>query len=177
MALTEQINRIKEMMGLDPKKRFEYKPITYEEFDDALSDISTLNLEDDQLGIPEFNQNTDNYLLRIDDIDLYIKNRQQLPESGPYELLIDNNDGDTIGFIRGTKFNNILSFNLVYIAPEERGNGIGTSIYQYFLNHGYIMKTDKEISDSTHSIYTNLAKSEYTPIMFADHRVGLIKSS
>jgi len=173
MALNEQINRIKEMMGLN--NRYEYKIVSYEEFEDKLLDITTLNLEDDQVRIPQFDQNKDYHLLNINDVDLYIRNRKQLPESGSYELFISNIDGDDIGFIRGTKLNNILSFNLIYITPEHRGEGIGTEIYEYFLNHGYIIKSDSEITDSTYSIYTKLAKSIYKPIIFNDGRVGLTK--
>ena len=173
MKLNEQINRIKEMMGIND--RFSYRIATYDEFENIASNLNTLDFEDDQVRIPAYNEETDNLIFQFSGLYIYVRNREALPESGPYELFILDGDDDPMGFIRGTKKDNILSFNLVYITPEERGKGLGTEIYEYFLNHGFIIKSDKEISYGTYSIYTNLAKSTFNPIIFSDGRIGLIK--
>ncbi len=90
-------------------------------------------------------------------------------------MVIENNDGEVIGFIRGTKSEFVISFNLIHIKEDYRGNGIGSEIYQEFLDVGYIVKSDKEITYSTYSVYDKLALYGYTPIIFNDGRVGLKK--
>lgn len=153
----------------------EYNVVSYEEFNDTILDLATLDLEDEQVRTPNFNPNTDKFLTQVGKVVLYTRNRDGLPSSGSYEMFIENFNDDIIGFIRGTKKDNLISFNLIYIEPDSRGMGIGTDIYEYFLNNGYIVKSDSEITDSTYSLYTNLAKSGYKPLIFNDGRVGLMK--
>ena len=159
---------------------FEYLKESYsitnkEDFEDKLLDLATLDLEDDQVRYPNLSNKEQNHLFGGNTYDLYIINRESLPSSGPFEISIENNDGDVIGFIRGTKSDDIISFNLIHIKEEYRGSGIGTEIYEKFLNDGYIIKSDKEITDSTYSIYTKLVLYGYTPIVFDDGRVGIKK--
>lgn len=176
--LTEELNNIRAMMGLTESDKYDYKVVSYDDFNDMALDLATLDLEDDQVRLPKFNEETDNYILQIGYNYLYIRNRDALPNSGAYELFILDGDDEQIGFIRGTKKDNIISFNLIYIMPEARGKGIGSDIYEYFLNNGFIVRSDSEITDSTYGLYTKLAKhGGYTPIIFNDNRVGLTKSN
>lgn len=146
-----------------------------QDFEDRLLDIMTLDLEDDQVRIPSFNEDSDTFIFQINNIFIHIRNYDDMPKSGPFELFILDMNDDVIGFIRGTKHNKMISFNLVYIIPEERGKGIGYDIYEYFLNNGYTIKSDKEITSGTYSIYWKLLKNGFTPILFDDGRVGLQK--
>jgi hypothetical protein len=86
----------------------------------------------------------------------------------------DFND-NVIGFIRGTKRDKLISFNLVFLMPEERGRGIAYDIYRYFLNNGYTIKSDDEITDGTYSLYLKLLGDGFKPVVFDDDRVGLKK--
>lgn len=147
----------------------------FDEFEEALSDLATLDLEDDQVRIPPFDEETDDYVFSVGNVYVHIRKREELPSSGAFELFIVNNDDEVIGFIRGTKGGKMVSFNLIYIEPEERGWGIGTDIYKYFLDNGYVIKSDDEITDSTQSLYLNLVKAGYIPLFFDDGRVGLKK--
>lgn len=144
-------------------------------FKDTLLDLTTLDLEDDQVRIPLFNLKTDPYIFQIGKLYLHIRNRDEFPISGPFELFVLDIEDDVIGFIRGTKKDKILSFNLVYLIPEKRGWGIGYDIYEHFLNDGYTIKSDDEITDGTYSLYLKLLNNGFSPIIFNDGRVGLKK--
>jgi hypothetical protein len=148
-----------------------------ENFKEALLNLTTLDLEDDQVRIPQFNEKTDSYLFQVgnDNTYLYIRKRNKIPISGPFELFILDINDDVIGFIRGTKDKKLISFNLVYLVPEKRGWGIGYDIYEHFLNNGYTIKSDDEITDGTYSLYLKLLKNGFKPIVFDDDRVGLKK--
>lgn len=100
-------------------------------------DLCTLNLEDDQVRYPNYIGKDENYIDGGNNYNLYILNREELPEFGSFEIVIRNDDDDVIGFIRGTKTDKIISFNLIHIKEEHRGNGIGTDIYEKFLEEGY----------------------------------------
>jgi GNAT superfamily N-acetyltransferase len=146
-----------------------------EDFKEALLNLATLDLEDDQVRIPKFDDETDSYIFQVGKTYIYVRNREELPSSGPFELfLLDVND-EVIGFIRGTKKGHEISFNLVYLEPERRGWGIGYDIYEYFLNNGYTIKSDSEITDGTYSLYLKLLKAGFKPLVFDDGRVGLTK--
>ena len=156
-------------------EQFEYKPVSKEEFDDVLLNLATLDLEDSQVRYPRMDGKKNGHLFGGNEYDLYVLNRPKLPSSGPFEIGIENNDGEVIGFIRGTKLKNIVSFNMIHIQEENRGNGIGTDIYEKFLNSGFIMKSDSEITDDTYSMYDKLVSYGYKPLLFNDGRVGLVK--
>lgn len=163
------------------ESKWDYRFVDKEEFEDALGELATLDLEDDQVIIPRFNGKTDPYIFyitawRAGDIYVHIRNRNGIPESGAFELFLLNDD-ETIGFMRGTKKDKIISFNLAFVLPEERGKGIGSAIYEYFLNDGYIIKSDTEISDGTYTIYDRLTYDGFKPIVFEDGTVGLIKDN
>jgi hypothetical protein len=145
-----------------------------EDFNDALLNLSTLDLEDDQVRYPKMDGVKKSFLFGGNNYNLLILNRTTLPVSGSFEIEIENDD-ETIGFIRGTKSNKIISFNLIHIKEDFRGSGIGTDIYEKFLNLGYTIKSDKEITDSTYSMYDRLVVYGYKPIIFDDGRVGLTK--
>lgn len=146
-----------------------------DDFKEALLNLTTLNLEDDQVGIPQFNEETDNFIFQLEKNYIYIRQRDELPTSGPFELFILNVDDEVIGFIRGTKNPTTISFNLIYITPENRGLGIGPEIYEYFLDSGYTIKSDNEITDATYSVYLKLLNKGYTPLVFDNGTVGLKK--
>jgi hypothetical protein len=153
----------------------EFEISSVEDFEEALLNLATLDLEDNQVGYPKINNRKQNYLFGGRNYDLYILDKEALPNSGPFEISIQDND-DVIGFIRGSKKNNIISFNLIHIKEDYRGLGIGTNIYETFLNDGFIIKSDDEITDSTYSIYNSLVKyGGIKPIVFDDGRVGLKK--
>lgn len=145
------------------------------EFSDALLDLTTLDLEDDQVRYPKIDKDKMNFLFGGNEYYLYILNKEELPDAGPFELTIENNDDEEIGFVRGTVKDKIISFNLIHIKEDSRRLGIGTDIYEKFLNMGYTIKSDSEISDSTYNMYDRLVKYGYTPIVFDDGRVGLKK--
>ena len=146
-----------------------------ENFKEALLNLATLDLEDDQVRIPTFNEETDSYIFQIGEIYIHIRNKDELPISGPFELFILDVKDDVVGFIRGTKNNKLISFNLIYLTPEKRGWGIGYDIYKYFLDNDYTIKSDDEITDGTYSLYLKLLNNGYKPIVFDDDRVGLKK--
>lgn len=154
-----------------------YQVADKEEFKDALLDLATLDMEDDQVGYPRFEGKNQNYLSGGKGYDLYVLNRESLPGSGPFEILIREDVGDeVIGFIRGNKGGDVISFNMIYIEDEYRGQGIGMDIYENLLKEGFIIKSDKEITDSTYSVYSKLVEHYgYTPLIFDDGRVGLRK--
>jgi hypothetical protein len=146
-----------------------------EDFKDALLSLATLNLEDGQVRYPAFNKETDGYLFDVDYASIYIRNKKEMSNRGPFELFILDEDENQIGFIRGTKSGTVISFNLIFLSEESRGSGIGTSIYEHFLDSGFTMKSDSEITDSTYSLYLKLLGMGYTPMVFEDGRVGLKK--
>ena len=169
--------KFKESMIRLPNKYLNenYHYIEENVFKDTLLDLSTLDLEDEQVIYPNINNKEKNHLLAGINYNLYILDRKALPNSGAYEIIIENDDDEIIGFIRGTKKDNILSFNLIHIQEDNRNNGIGTDIYERFLDDGYIIKSDDEITDSTYSLYLRLLTYGYEPIIFDDNRVGLKK--
>jgi hypothetical protein len=160
----------------EQSSRFEYEEVDQETFEEALLDLATLDLEDDQVGYPNFDKLSQSYLTGGRGYDLYMLRKDDLPSSGPFEIMITNDkDDEPIGFIRGTKRENIISFNLIHIMDEHRGYGIGSDIYIKLLNDGNIIKSDDEITDATYSLYKNLSK-KYTTLLFNDGSVGLKKA-
>lgn len=157
------------------KEHLDLEDDNYENFKDVLLNLSTLDLEDDQVRIPLFNGETDSYLFQIGKTYIYIRNRDEMRDTGPFELFILDNNDEVIGFVRGTVKNKIISFNLFYLLPEKRGYGIGYDIYEYFLNNDYTIKSDKEITEGTYSLYLKLLKNGFTPIVFDNERVGFKK--
>lgn len=152
-----------------------YNVVDRSEFKDSLLDLATLDLEDEQVRYPKIEGRKQKHLFGGNKYDLYILDRTMLPSSGAFEIIIENNDNEIIGFIRGNKSGKIVSFNLIHIKEDYRGEGIGTDIYEKFLNHGYVIKSDDEITDSTYSLYDRLVIYGYKPIIFDDGRVGLKK--
>lgn len=146
-----------------------------EEFKDKLLDLVTLDLEDSQVRYPKTEGRKQTHLFGGNKYDLYVLERDELPISGSFEIVIENNDEEIIGFIRGNKKENVISFNLIHIKEDYRGNDIGTDIYEKFLNNGYIIKSDKEITDSTYNLYYRLLIYGYKPLIFDDGRVGFKK--
>jgi ribosomal protein S18 acetylase RimI-like enzyme len=157
-------------------ERHTYDVVDIDDFKSALLDLATLDMEESQVGYPNLNGKKFKYLFGVNNFSLYLINRDELPLSGPFEITIDNPLDETIGFIRGTKSDNIISFNFIHILEEYRGMGIGTSIYEEFLNLGYIIKSDSEISDYTYAIYDKLVRFYgYEPLIFGDDTVGMRK--
>lgn len=148
---------------------------TNRKFKNALLNLATLDLEDDQVRYPRTDGKKLTHLLGGNEYDLYILDRTELPLSGAFEIIICDNDDNIIGFIRGTKNRKTISFNLIHIKEEYRRNGIGTAIYEKFLDNGYIIMSDDEITDATYSMYDRLLLYGYKPIVYRDGRVGLKK--
>lgn len=146
-----------------------------EDFFNALNALNTLDLEDDQVRYPKFNEDEFGTLFSNKDCDVYLIKREEIPSSGSFECVIFNNDEEVIGFFRANTKNKIVSINLIHIQEYFRGLGIGTKIYEFFLENGYTIKSDTEITDSTVAMYERLYKSGYKPIVFDDGRVGLKK--
>ena len=154
----------------------EFEISSVEDFEEALLNLATLDLEDGQVIYPKISNRKQNYLFGGRNYNLYLLDKNELPNNGPFEISIQDDDEDVIGFIRGNKKNNIISFNLIHIKEDYRGLGIGTDIYETFLNDGFIIMSDDEITDSTYSIYNSLVKyGGIKPIVFDDGRVGLKK--
>jgi GNAT superfamily N-acetyltransferase len=97
--VTGHLSQNRVLMGLN--ENIENQDI--EDFKNALSDLATLDLEDDQVRIPKFNEETDPFIFQIGNTYIHIRNRNEMPQSGPFELFILDIDDDVIGFIRGTK--------------------------------------------------------------------------
>jgi hypothetical protein len=161
---------------LESSKLNRYKTVDRETFKDVLLNITTLDLEDSQVRYPNIDGKKQKFLFGGNKYYLSILDRGELPSVGPFELVIENDDDEIIGFIRGTKNANIISFNLIHIQEDYRGSGIGTDIYEKFLNKGFIIKSDSEITDATYSMYDRLVLYDYKPLIFDDGTVGLIKN-
>lgn len=153
----------------------EYEEVDKETFEDALLDLSTLSLEDNQVRYPKIENKTESYLFGGNLYDLYILDRDSLPSSGSFEIIIKDNDDEIIGFIRGNKKDEIISFNLIHINEDSRGKGIGTDIYEKLLKDNYIIKSDSEITDDTYNMYDKLSYYGYQRLKFNDGTVGLKK--
>lgn len=163
------------LLNLLFESKYQYRVTTdREEYLDALLDLATLDMEDDQVHYPDVTKQKLAELYSGRYCSLYIANREELPSSGSFEIYIMDNDDEVIGFIRGTKSDKIVSFNLIYIEYESRGKGIGTEVYEMFLDDGYIMRSDDEITSDTYNMYYRLAR-EYEMLLFSDGRVGLKK--
>jgi hypothetical protein len=133
-----------------------------------LDDLTTLDLEDDQVSTPDYNEDTDNFIDNFNGVYMHIRRRDEFPSAGPFELFLLDVNHNTIGFIRGTKSGKgIISFNLIFIDEENRGMGLGTEIYEYFLNKGFAIKSDSEITDSTNSLYRKLLSKGYQPVEYS----------
>lgn len=172
----------RESMVREPEKKMlkedknSFEIASKEDFNDALLDLATLDLEDDQVSYPKIDGKKLKFLFGGNNYYLFLLDRETLPSHGAFEAIIEDDSDNVIGFLRGTKSDKIISFNLIHIKEENRGSGIGTDIYEKFLNDGYIIKSDDEITDSTYSLYDNLVKAYgYQPIIFDDGRVGLKK--
>lgn len=153
----------------------QYNIVDETHFKYVLLSLATLDLEDSQVKYPKIDNKKQSYLFGNNNYNLYILHRRKLPESGPFEIIIENNEDEIIGFIRGNKSKNIISFNLTHIQKEYRGYKIGTNIYEKFLNNGFIIKSDNEITNSMYRLYDKLVIYGYTPIIFDDYTVGLKK--
>jgi GNAT superfamily N-acetyltransferase len=152
-----------------------FKEVDKETFENALLNQSINDLEDGQVSYPNMNDREQHYLTGDKGYSLYLLDKEEFPNKGPFELNITNDEDENIGFIRGTVSNKIISFNLIHIQEEYRGQGIGSDIYQQFLDDGYIFRSDSQITDATYSLYTGLLIYGYTPIVFNDGRAGLKK--
>jgi hypothetical protein len=153
----------------------EYEEVDKETFEDTLIDLSTLSLEDNQVRYPKIENKTESYLFGGNDYDLYVLDRDSLPSSGSFEIIIKDNDDEIIGFIRGNKKDEIISFKLIHIQENSRGKGIGTDIYEKLLKDNYIIKSDSEITDDTYNMYSKLPYYGYQRLKFNDGTVGLKK--
>lgn len=150
-----------------------YSEADPEEFKDALLDLATLDLEDDQVRVPEFDEDTDAYVFQAGKNYIHVRRRDDIPGRGSFELFVLDRNDQPVGFLRGTAGDGYVSFNLVYINPENRGEGIATDIYQHFLDSGLAVKSDSEITDGTYSLYLKLLKYGYRPLIYDDGTVGL----
>lgn len=153
----------------------EYEEVDKETFEDVLLDLNTLSLEDNQVRYPKIENKTESYLFGGNDYDLYVLDRDSLPSSGSFEIIIKDNDDEIIGFIRGNKKDEIISFKLIHIQENSRGKGIGTDIYEKLLKDNYIIKSDSEITDDTYNMYSKLPYYGYQRLKFNDGTVGLKK--
>lgn len=160
---------------VDFRLAYKYRVVNTEQFEDALLRLTTLSLEDDQVIYPKIDQGNMFYLFGGNTYDLYLLNRKKLPPSGSFEIAIEDNYSEIVGFIRAIKYNKIISINLIHIQEESRGSGIGTSIYIKLLDSNYIIKSDSEITDSTYNLYLKLFSKGYTPLIFNDGSVGFKK--
>ena len=153
------------------------KIATKEEFDDAALNIATLDLEDSQVRYPKIEGREQTMVGSGKDYNLYLLDRDKMPESGAFEISIQDDNGEPIGFIRGTKSNKTISINLIHLQEQNRGKGIGTDIYEKLLDEGYTIKSDKEITDDTYSLYDRLgADKNNEKLVYSDGRIGLRKS-
>lgn len=146
-----------------------------QKFKKYLSILNNIHLHDDQVHIPPFNIHSDHFLFQLNQSYFHIRNSSHFPISGPFELFILDINDDVIGFIRGTTHKNIISFNLIYIIPEKRREGLGFNIYTHFLNNNYTIKSDSQISDDTYYLYLKLLNNNFSPIIFHDNTVGFKK--
>ena len=77
-----------------------YEIVDRDTFQTALLNLSTLELEDEQVRYPRIGNRNIKHLFGGNKYDIYILDRDKLPESGPFELTIEDNDETTIGSIR-----------------------------------------------------------------------------
>jgi len=143
----------------------------------ALDDLATLDLDDDQINIPEYNPEKDNFADTINPgihgIHLHVKGKDEIEDFGAHEIHLLDNDDESIGFVRLTKSDKEISINLIAINEDRRGEGIASDFYQHFLNEGYDIKSDKEITDGTAGLYKSLIKKGVDAEVDDDGRVIL----
>jgi hypothetical protein len=159
------------------KESKKYRETDLETFEDALLDLRILDLEDTPRKL-DYDGEKISFLFSGKGYFANILRADGLPQSGPFEIMIeDDGTEEPIGFARGTKSGQIISFNMIHIDEDRRGEGIGTDIYENLLERGYIIKSDKQITDGAYSIYSNLAEhGGYIPLIFDDGRVGVKKT-
>lgn len=153
----------KEFYNLINENIHDSESISLQEFEDQLEKQNTLNLEDDQVIIPNFIKNKVHFVdtLIVGEAHLMLKDREQIQPYGPHEFFIVDNDDNVIGFVRLTKNPIQVSVNLIYINDDYRGRGIAKEFYKYWLDKGITVKSDKEITDATQAVYLSLVKQGY----------------
>jgi site-specific DNA-cytosine methylase len=147
-----------EMIGDKSKQQ-----ISIDDFKKQLEKQQTLDLEEDQVSIPKFNDKTDNFVdtLISGKAHLMVRNKEDVSEYGPHEFFILDNNDNPIGFSRLTKTPKEVSINLIKINEDYRGQGIGSKFYKYWLDKGLSVKSDKEITNDTQALYSSLARQGY----------------
>jgi GNAT superfamily N-acetyltransferase len=135
----------------------------YAAFEAQLESQQTLDLEDDQVSIPQFNAKKDSLIVSplIDGVHLMVRNRDAVADFGPHEFFFNDNNDNVLGFARLTKSPKEVSINLIYVDPDRQGQGIGSAFYKYWLNQGIAVKSDKEITDATAELYKSLVRQGY----------------
>lgn len=153
----------KEFYNLINENIHDSESISLQEFEDQLEKQNTLNLEDDQVIIPNFVKNKVHFVdtLIVGEAHLMLKDREQIQPYGPHEFFIVDNDDNVIGFVRLIKNPIQVSVNLIYINDDYRGRGIAKEFYKYWLDKGITVKSDKEITDATQAVYLSLVKQGY----------------
>ena len=133
-----------------------------QDVENALEALQTLELEDDQVRIPEFNPDTDEIIDKLEPgVFIYGKNSAEIREVGPQELFLLDSDDEIMGFVRLTKNKKQASINLIYLKENFRGYGYGSNFYKYFLDKGVNLKSDSEITGGTMGLYKSLIRQGY----------------
>ena len=133
-----------------------------QDVENALEALQTLELEDDQVRIPEFNPDTDEIIDKLErGVFIYGKNSAEIREVGPQELFLLDSDDEIMGFVRLTKNKKQASINLIYLKENFRGYGYGSNFYKYFLDKGVNLKSDSEITGGTMGLYKSLIRQGY----------------
>lgn len=196
--LKELWDSIKNMLGLSSYTMDQVNNMTLEEYTNAmatdllrgeslgdniesvsnkLEELQTLELEDDQVRYPKYIEEDVTDIADLGDgYYLQINNKESLPEAGSFEIFITDYNNDVLGFIRGNKNETTITFNLIHLKEDSRGQGIGKNIYKYFLN-SYNIKSDSEITADTEMLYNSLLKDGYRGIITTDNRVEILSNN
>ena len=127
------------------------------EQDELLDSLLVNDLEESSLEIPEFNEDNDGFLFQNGlDAYVHVRGRESLPDAGPFELIVLDIDDKPIGYFRGTKNGDKMSFNMVVIEEDSRGQGIGKGVYKKFLENGRQIQSDTQLTESSIGLYKSL---------------------
>lgn len=153
----------KQFYNLINENTHDSESISLQEFENQLEKQNTLNLEDDQVIIPNFDKNKVHFMdtLIVGEAHLMLNNREEIQPYGPHEFFIVDNDDYVIGFVRLTKNPSEVSIKLIYIKDDYRGRGIAKEFYKFWLDKGVSVKSDKEITSGTEEVYKSLVKKGY----------------
>lgn len=81
--------------------------------------------------------------------------------SGADAMIISNNAGEPIGYVKFTKLHtiqNAIIIIMTYLYEHSRGEGIMSQGYEYLVNYYGTIVSDSDLTDDSYRLYEKLAK-------------------